>query len=154
MQNSMYTSAMESFWLIEVCPYGGMLAGRLLGNRGGYDSYLGHRSQWIGIGLQRLWVSHRNSCLNHPVTWYLILHLKIICHVPLIHWNLLLLWRLFTCELDESGAILNSINNNLTKKEIEMSLTLEERQPRTGMEITSADYGETVAVITAEGNMG
>jgi hypothetical protein len=56
--------------------------------------------------------------------------------------------------LDESGAILNSINNNLTKKEIEMSLTLEERQPRTGMEITSADYGETVAVITAEGNMG
>ena len=59
-----------------------------------------------------------------------------------------------TYELDESGAILNSINNNLTKKEIEMSLTLEERQARTSMEITSADYGETVAVITAEGNMG
>ena len=35
-----------------------------------------------------------------------------------------------------------------------MSLTLEERQPRTDMEITSADYGETEAVITAEGSMG
>jgi hypothetical protein len=56
--------------------------------------------------------------------------------------------------LYESGAILNFINNNLTKQEIEMSLTLEERQPRTDMEITSADYGETEAVVTAEGNMG
>ena len=35
-----------------------------------------------------------------------------------------------------------------------MSLTLEERQPRTDMEITSADYGETEAIVTAEGNMG
>ena len=35
-----------------------------------------------------------------------------------------------------------------------MSLTLEERQPRTDMEITSVDYGDTEVVVTAEGNMG
>ena len=35
-----------------------------------------------------------------------------------------------------------------------MSLTLEDRQPRTDMEITSVDYGDAEAVITAEGNMG
>ena len=35
-----------------------------------------------------------------------------------------------------------------------MSITLEERQPRTNMEITSVDYGDTEAVVTAEGNMG
>jgi hypothetical protein len=68
--------------------------------------------------------------------------------------NLILFCCSTTCELDESGAILNFINNNLTKQEIVMSLTLEERQPRTDMEITSVDYGETEAVITAEGNMG
>ena len=35
-----------------------------------------------------------------------------------------------------------------------MSLTLQERQPRTDMEITSVDYGDTEVVVTAEGNMG
>ena len=35
-----------------------------------------------------------------------------------------------------------------------MSITLEERQPRTDMENTSEDYGDTEAVVTAEGNMG
>ena len=35
-----------------------------------------------------------------------------------------------------------------------ISLTLEDRQPRTDMEITSVDYGDAEAVITAEGNMG
>ena len=35
-----------------------------------------------------------------------------------------------------------------------MSITLEERQPRTDMEITSVDFGETETVLTAEGHMG
>jgi hypothetical protein len=35
-----------------------------------------------------------------------------------------------------------------------MSLTLEERQPRTEMQITSVDLGDSESVITAEGNMG
>ena len=34
-----------------------------------------------------------------------------------------------------------------------MSITLEERQPRTDMEITSVDFGETETVLTAEGHM-
>ena len=35
-----------------------------------------------------------------------------------------------------------------------MALTLEERQPRTEMQITSVDLGDSESVITAEGNMG
>ena len=35
-----------------------------------------------------------------------------------------------------------------------MSITLEERQPRTDIEITSVDFGETETVLTAEGHMG
>ena len=35
-----------------------------------------------------------------------------------------------------------------------MSITLEERQPRTEMEITSIDFQADEAIITAEGNMG
>ena len=35
-----------------------------------------------------------------------------------------------------------------------MPLTLEERQSRTEMEITSVDVGEKESIITAEGNMG
>ena len=35
-----------------------------------------------------------------------------------------------------------------------MSITLEERQPRADMDITSVDFGETETILTAEGHMG